>query len=384
VANPIVSVLALLLTVLLLVVGLPVFLLARLVAALPAPARVVAAARLTALVGIYLALFELPALTGTLRLRCARPRTAAGAREDDPRYLALDRKLLARFFGPGCRLAGLTLRPFELPDRPAERPVVLLARHAGLFNSQFMYHLVGNVLGGEPVGVGKRAVCLDPGQAALLSQMRFASFRWNRAGRQAASVKLTELAGTLRAGDYLVLFPEGTNFTARRRRRAIACLRAHGLTAQAEHAETLRSMLPPHLAGVRHLLDAAPTADVLFVCHTGLEDLMRRRSRLGYRTRQDGVLRFTTWVDPNANVPRERVARDVWLLTWWRQLDAWVARQCQRLAVAAPPRDDPRQHAAGGRRAVTPRRRARLGRIRARRAAGVVRRRSDPAAARRP
>src|SRR4029450_11157921 len=82
------------------------------------------------------------------------------------------------------------------------------------------------------------------------------------------------LATGLDDNDAFVIFPEGGNFTPRRRLRAISRLRDRGLGDLAERAENLRNLLPPKPGGPLAAIDAAPDAGVIFVAHTGLDRML--------------------------------------------------------------------------------------------------------------
>ena len=72
-----------------------------------------------------------------------------------------------------------------------------------------------------------------------------------------------------------MIFPEGGNFTPRRRIRAIESLRRRGHATMAERAEKLQHVLAPKPGGVLAALEAAPAeADILMVAHTGLDHLL--------------------------------------------------------------------------------------------------------------
>jgi 1-acyl-sn-glycerol-3-phosphate acyltransferase len=92
------------------------------------------------------------------------------------------------------------------------------------------------------------------------------------AGRNSAGA-IAELARGLREEDALLIFPEGANFTPKRRFRAIQRLRDRGLTRAVRRAEAMRHVLRLRPAGVTAALRAAPHADIVFVAHTGLEHL---------------------------------------------------------------------------------------------------------------
>ena len=71
-----------------------------------------------------------------------------------------------------------------------------------------------------------------------------------------------------------MIFPEGGNFTAARRQRAIDRLRRLGLERMAQRAEQMIHVLAPRPGGFLAALDAAPEADVVLVAHTGLDHLV--------------------------------------------------------------------------------------------------------------
>jgi 1-acyl-sn-glycerol-3-phosphate acyltransferase len=71
-----------------------------------------------------------------------------------------------------------------------------------------------------------------------------------------------------------VIFPEGGNFTPRRRLRAIRLLEERRLAEEAAKARAMEHLLPPKPGGALAAIAAAPTADVIFVAHTGLEHVI--------------------------------------------------------------------------------------------------------------
>ncbi len=71
-----------------------------------------------------------------------------------------------------------------------------------------------------------------------------------------------------------MIFPEGGNFTPKRRAKAINRLRALGLERMARRAENMRHVLAPKPGGLNAAIDAAPDAGVIFVAHTGLDKML--------------------------------------------------------------------------------------------------------------
>jgi 1-acyl-sn-glycerol-3-phosphate acyltransferase len=123
--------------------------------------------------------------------------------------------------------------------------------------------------------------------------------------------------------DALLIFPEGGNFTPKRRFRAIQRLRQRGLGKATRRAEAMRNVLPPRPGGVTAALRAAPHADVVFVAHTGLEHLSTVRD-IWRGLPMDKTLRLRWWFVPAVEVPRDDAELTDWLYRWWETIDGWI------------------------------------------------------------
>ena len=120
-----------------------------------------------------------------------------------------------------------------------------------------------------------------------------------------------------------MIFPEGGNFTAARREKAIARLRKLGLERMAARAEDMTHVLAPRPGGVLAALDAAPDADVLMVAHTGLDHLVTV-SDLWRELPMDKQITMRWWQVSRDEIPEGRDERIEWLYGWWERVDAWV------------------------------------------------------------
>ncbi|MGD0603600.1 MAG: 1-acyl-sn-glycerol-3-phosphate acyltransferase [Streptosporangiaceae bacterium] len=291
------------------------------------PGRVRSAARLVAVIGAYLAAFEIPALLGVLR---EGPRADQSAGQTAcPSCQRAYRRRLARFFGPGLAAAGMRIvrDPASAPI-PAGRPVLLLFRHAGLLNAPFASHITFEDLRRTPHIVGKSVLCADPALGLLLRHLPMSLVRWNRVGRARVMTMMTDQARHAPAETAILMGPEGTNFSAARRQRAIAKLHAQGRDGEAALAAGRAHVLPPHLTGVLALLQAAPGADVVVVGHTGLESLLVWAATLGCRQPADGAVHLTWWHVPAEEIPATTTERQAWLLDWWGRIDSWIGDHC--------------------------------------------------------
>src|SRR5689334_18242425 len=154
------------------------------------------------------------------------------------------------------------------------RPEIVVSRHAGPGDSFILIHGLVNWFDREPRIVLKATLQWDPAVDILLNRLpnRFISPGHTRTA--SLEQEISDLATGLDDNDAFVIFPEGGNFTPRRRTRAIAFLRAKGMEDMAVKAEGLRHVLPPKPGGLFTAIDAAPDAGVIFVAHTGLDRMI--------------------------------------------------------------------------------------------------------------
>ncbi|GAA3610050.1 lysophospholipid acyltransferase family protein [Kineosporia mesophila] len=218
-----------------------------------------------------------------------------------------------------------------IPEAYRDKPLIVFSRHAGPGDSFLLVHALMNWYDREPRIVLKDTLQWDPAIDIVLNRLPTRFIRSGAPGKATidpaagpdAETQIGELARRLDHDDALVLFPEGGNFTQRRRARAIARLRRRGLMAEAAKAEAMRYVLPPRPGGVLAVLENAPEADVVWVAHTGTDHL------LTVADVWDALpvhidLKMRWWQVPAGSVPQDREQRIAWLYEWWRQIDGWV------------------------------------------------------------
>ncbi|MBE3203998.1 MULTISPECIES: 1-acyl-sn-glycerol-3-phosphate acyltransferase [Parafrankia] len=241
--------------------------------------------------------------------------------------LALLRATLALLMAAAGRLTRFRLAVQEPPAGSfdcAGRPVLVASRHAGAGDSFALIDLVANRYRRTPRVVLLATLQLDPGIDILLGRLGACFLRAGADGADATAVaRINTLAGGLTAGDALVIFPEGANFTVRRRRRVIAGLRRRGQNVRAEVAENLTHVLPPRSAGVLAALDPGTVAGTVVVAHTGLDGLVS--PGLLWRALPLATpMTMRWWWFPAGRLPTARAERTDWLTLQWAVVDAWI------------------------------------------------------------
>ncbi|MEV7011372.1 1-acyl-sn-glycerol-3-phosphate acyltransferase [Streptosporangium sp. NPDC051022] len=249
--------------------------------------------------------------------------------EQQERHYALVRWLLAGVYGAAVRIFGLSVEIDEPPPTPEEvsrrrtRPVIVLSRHAGPGDSVLLVHHLLTLYGRRPRIVMKAALQLDPSLDVMVNRLPNA-FVPREASASGIVDEIRRLASDMDADDALVIFPEGGNFTPKRRRRAILRLERKGLAEEAARARNLEHLMAPHPNGAIAAIEACPAADVVFVAHTGLDDLVTIGDvwrKLPVRAR----IKARWWRVRAEDIPDDREARIDWLYDQWERIDTWIA-----------------------------------------------------------
>ena len=136
------------------------------------------------------------------------------------------------------RVMGSARRTFRIvtdiriPEQPPspDRPLLVLSRHAGPGDS---FLLIDGLLNGDherrrPRIVLKDLLQWDPCVDVLINRLPNRFVPAHGGGGQGAIDAIEDLTSTMNAGDAFVIFPEGGNFTAKRRSRAIEKLEEIG------------------------------------------------------------------------------------------------------------------------------------------------------------
>jgi 1-acyl-sn-glycerol-3-phosphate acyltransferase len=209
------------------------------------------------------------------------------------------------------------------PDAHPGKPLLVCSRHAGPGDSFSLIHALMYWYDREPRVVLKDTLQWDPAIDVLLHRIPARFISPNPVEGEDLESQIKVLATDLDENDAFVIFPEGGNFTEKRRDRAIARLRRLGLERMARRAERMTNVLAPRPGGFLAALDAAPAADVVLVAHTGLDHLLTVGD-VWREVPMDRQIVMRWWRVSRADIPPDREGRIDWLFGWWERIDGWI------------------------------------------------------------
>lgn len=236
------------------------------------------------------------------------------------------------FFREAKRVLRLTIETDgPSPDAHPGVPILVACRHAGPGDSFTLIHALMHWYAREPRVVLKNTLAWDPMIDVLLHRIPARFITPNPGAGQNLESQIADLARGLDENDAFVIFPEGGNFTPRRRQRAIDRLRKLGMERMAERAEAMTNVLAPRPGGFIAALDAAPDADVVLVAHTGT-DHMLTVGDVWRELPMDKRLVMRWWQVSREDIPADREGRIDWLFGWWEEIDRWIDSQASSQA----------------------------------------------------
>lgn len=206
---------------------------------------------------------------------------------------------------------------------PSAGPCVVLVRHVSMADTALPMLVSAIPHRLSPRYVLKQELLWDPCLDIVGNRLPNA-FVDRQAGDGSALGAVGALAAGLGADEMVVLFPEGTRYTARRRDALIARWAARGDDDGVARARALQATLPPRPGGVLALLrQAPPGTDVWVLGHVGFEGATRMTDLFSGRL-VGAQVAVRAWRTPLAELPADDAGRAAWLGQAWGRLDAWV------------------------------------------------------------
>lgn len=277
-----------------------------------------------------------------------------GTRMRGPRSREMHYRLL-RWFVHGLTQRALSLLEINVepqldPDvaesLQRDEPLLFFSRHAGPGDTVVLIDQLLTRYARLPGVVFKDTLAIDPCVDLIGHRLPHAVL--DRSDPEECEARIQAVSATLGPRGVLVLFPEGGNLTAERRRRALASLRRKGRRREAAAGQAMTHMMPPHPAGALAALRGNPDADVIFGAHTGL-GLAAFPRELWRHTPIGQTLTTRMWLARASDRPKDEQEQVKWLYNWWQRLDEWVGQQGE-----APPDAEPTEPSETDRRSSPP------------------------------
>lgn len=280
------------------------------------------AVRLAAFLWLYL----LAEMLGLAALALVWLRSAFGGRRERlvTGTYAVQEWWVGFLFGGMRRLFGLRFH-VEGDACVTPGPILVFIRHASLADTLLPGVFITRRHGIRLRFVLKRELLQDP--CLDVAGLRIPNHFVARGSRESSELlAVRELTRDLGPAEGVLIYPEGTRFTERRRRALMA---EEGLSTPGDdrprrvRAERFRHVLPPRLGGPLALLDGFTEADVVMVAHRGFEGLATVLD-IWAGTLVGRTVRVKMWRVPKSAIPASREARIQWLEEQWSAVDAFV------------------------------------------------------------
>jgi 1-acyl-sn-glycerol-3-phosphate acyltransferase len=217
--------------------------------------------------------------------------------------------------------------------RLGDGPYLLLLRHASSGDTLLASGLIGRPHGMRLRYVLKRELLRDPCLRVVGTRLGHLFVDRSSGASARESARVQALGRDLGPREGVLIYPEGTRFSAAKRARVLARLAREGDVKRLDYASTLTNVLPPRSGGVLALLEAAPEADVVVCMHRGFEDAASLAD-LWNGALSHACVRVRFVRIPRARIPETRGARALWLRELWQQVDAWVMEGEQGVPAA--------------------------------------------------
>ena len=206
-------------------------------------------------------------------------------------------------------------------------PVIVLSRHVNLVDAS-LPSLLYQRLGMRSRGVIMAELLADPGFDLIYG--RTGSVFIPRDNGVEARHLVQSLADGVDPSTAVIIFPEGRLFREELRQRLLLRLSDPRPERSARLSE-IRHVLPPRPGGVLALLDVLPTADVVVIAHTGLDEYASF-SELARSVPLTEPIRCIAWRIPSSEVPTDAEQRVEWLDEQWLAIDRHVGSTSRRTA----------------------------------------------------
>ncbi|NNE17393.1 MAG: lysophospholipid acyltransferase family protein [Myxococcales bacterium] len=199
-------------------------------------------------------------------------------------------------------------------------PTILLIRHASILDTLLPSVYVQRPHGYRVRYILKQELLFDPCIDIVGNALpNYFVDRTGKVERELVGIRaLVEHLGP----DGVLIFPEGTRFSPKKRENALRKLEAEA-SPQLAAARRLSHVLPPKSAGVLTLFAELPAVDCVFLSHTGLEAFAKIKDLLSGDV-VGSTVHVKLWRVSANDIPKEPDEQLSWLYAQWEKVNAFV------------------------------------------------------------
>ncbi len=228
-------------------------------------------------------------------------------------------------FGGAGRIFALRFQ-VDGEDEIGNGPMIVFMRHASTIDTLLPAEFLTRRHAVRLRYVMKRELLWDPCLDIVGQRLPNVFLRRGAQQSDREVARVRDFAEALGRGEGVLIYPEGTRFTAEKRRRILARLAETRGHEELERAEALRHVLPPRTGGAMALLEALPEADALFLAHCGFERAASLHDLWTGRL-VGTTIRLKFWRIRSHQIPRAPDERAQWFWAQWKRVDEWIDRQ---------------------------------------------------------
>lgn len=208
-------------------------------------------------------------------------------------------------------------------------PVIMLPRHASIADTiiPMVFYAIPKQI--RLRYVLKRELLFDPCLDIVGNRLPNCFVARSGVDAQADIDRVSALARDLGANEGFLIYPEGTRFSAQRRRRVLDGLASRVSAADLQRMRGWTELLPPRPGGAMALIDAAPNLDLAFCAHTGFEGASHF-STLINGSWIGAEIRIRFWRIDRRDIPADAATRRAFLFTQWDRMQETVVALKQR------------------------------------------------------
>lgn len=204
-----------------------------------------------------------------------------------------------------------------------ERPVLVFIRHSSVADTVLPVMLVADQHDIVLRYVLKKELLWDPCLDIVGNRLVNYFVDRHSSNTDRETEQVTQLAIDLSPREGVLIYPEGTRFSAAKKAKVEKRFAARGDEEALQRSQELQHLLPPRTGGALALLAAAPKADVLFLAHSGLEG-SSSFSNFWNGGLTNHTVRVKIWAVPSSEIPESAADQTLWLHRQWIEVDRFI------------------------------------------------------------